>query len=542
MKHRPAVVRRAALLAAVALSTVALAPARAADPEAAADAPLLLAASVTSIDAVNALVADIVGAPTDPARLTTGLGGLVGSFGLGLEADDLATDRPIYVRAGLVGGVSSGLLAVPVKDGHLSVAEMKQAGAEAVAGSDDTVANAGHAYYGRRTGGYLLAAKSAEAATGAAVSADLGSLPKPAGADAVPFPAGAAGTVLTVSTDVAAVRRVVPHFADAMRAFRQSMANQLANLPESDRQAQQVGQNLVLDLVDHQLDRLDLAVMATPADVRLAMVAMPNRLAAPRPCARPAFPAGCVGRVDFDYADREQSRWMARCFKQLVDLQGASADEETKAGLAVMMPAAELFTVADAVSISARFDAANRPVVYVVERFDDAAEAAAYPAKLRKLADQVRDTFNAHHIAGPGDEVKVSTYEQDGKTVTRLYLGTPDDGGCVDAVQDGPVVRLAMSAGADHHLGELLSAGPDQGQLTKVCEATVDVAAAARLATLVPDSPLAKLDDAAKKQLAAVFAGQTAAFSVTPVGPTLRIDLTVPKQMLKNLYGLSQGG
>ena len=529
--HRTAVLLAAAV-AAVTLSAHRVPAADDAAPAADAATPVVVGSlGVASITDLVKLIDDTAGQGTG-AMAKSMLDRAKQAAPIDIQlGEDQRIGMAFYAGGGLTARQSV-VAAIPLKEGSVTADQIKGLGAQPVDGAADLLTIPNADVYVKRTAGYVLMAPSDKAVKDVKEAAVVAGFTTPPG----PFSMEKAGSLLVGTIDLAAIRKAAPAaYADAIeKVKRQAEATAAADgQGNADREAgRRVGQQMLLSAIEH-LQQGAMSLSTDAEAVRLSFAVTPGQFDAPRPRGKPGFPDGCVGRVDFTYANAAQAAWMADSAGWLsTNLTDVTAkDEKAAAGMAGLRHAASELFNGKALSVALRPAAAGKFVAYGIEEFDGEPDMAA---AVKHVADDVKGMApNPAAAAG----VTVEAYDEGAQHVIRLSINDPKDKdvACLDVAQSGHTVRMTIAADAEHHLADLMAAKPDVGQLTKPCEGSIDAGAMAQLAADAPGGALAGMDDATKGQIIAAFKGQQVTFDLVPAGPYAQMNLVAPRQMLQTL-------
>lgn len=416
------------------------------------------------------------------------------------------------------------IICVPVVAGAAPLANLRQGGAQAVAGHDDAVALAGLTF--RRSDAYLMFGGHQPSVVGLA----------PAEIDAS---VRDEGRLLSARLDVAAARAAAP------KAFERFLADSAARepLPTDPAAAagNQMGREAAMNFI-RGLDRIDVALAsggapaagaaaseAATLDVAVAPVAFKTP-AVPANLTRPAFPAGSVARLDWAYPAAEAVPAFKSGALRMMTAQKPAESPAHEAEATAMFDAIADLVIGDAVSIAYVPAAAGKPAVaYAVVRRTapgkslaqklDALEAAAAPIAARKQRPA---------------PFKRSTYDEGGTSVHRVEVLGDDDAKVVQTIDlvelDGRLLAAISADGGRHLVGPFATLRAEPGApLTHLAEAELDLP---KLKELLGELPPGTVPPAA----AAALAGLNAADRLTVVadgdGTTFKVRSTLPLNAL----------
>jgi hypothetical protein len=487
-----------------------------------ADEPAAIGSvAATNLDDLDALAKEL-SVPLPPFLTGPGIEGQFPFIGDG----NLDTKQPIGIV--FIGGdelemSQSAVISLPIKNGGAPLDKIKEMGAKNVEGKSDTVLADNNMPF-RRTQGSLMFGGTVDT---------IGTVNDKSLTKGAAFSLNDSLIVATV--DLATVRKVMPQkFAQFVKEMGEN-ANQDQPADDADKAGQEYGSKLVTDLVEKQLQRLDAAITQTDYTLSLKVAAAPVNVQAPNPTAyaKPAFPAGILCRVDLAYANQKDAQWSVAVIDKLIEVSKALDNAGLKPADAakvrkLVLKTVSQFAAADAMSLAVA-PSGDKVVVYAVNQYADTNDFAGAVKKLVTEAQSL-----AKSMQNDEEFVKVSEYDAGGKTVTRVSaLDTGKVVGCVDIVQVGNTVAMAFAADDGQHVADLLT-NRAQGNLTRLCEGSIDLAAVLDMASKMPDSPLAGMDDAQKKQIQHMFHGQKVTFGAQPTGDSIAIDLTLPKELIRN--------
>jgi hypothetical protein len=481
-------------------------PAGGPDEKNASPPPLVLSASVASLDAVSALVRDAAAAGADLPFLSPDFIEQRMPF---IGPGGLARNRPLGVLfyVGKEFDLERSLTFVlPVNPGKAEIKTFTDKGAQAVAGRTDLVTLEGVSF--RRTTDQFIFGQIPSAV--AAVREDVLTCTYP----------GPAGVLARVDFDVAAMKKYLP---ERCEAFFTDVAN--ANNPPA-----RAGADFIARLM-REVTRVGLSISriaddGVRLDVRVEPFAAPKDFPATARLRLPGFPAGTtIARADLAYPP-------ARALSRVTDALRAliAADD----GFTKLAPSQQEQVNAAASSFAALLlagDAGSLGVEAVNGQFvahwitHRAAAAIDLERDMKALVQQAAGVAKSAKAAKP-----LAMYESyaasDGAKVHRLVL--LNDGKreiYLDAIARDATVFMSI-AQTDGKFVERLLPLPSPGTASSLLGGWIDLDALTVSGVIPAEIKLAK--------------GQRLDWSAIPDGAALRIGIDVPKPLLQSLMKLLQ--
>lgn len=494
---------------------------RPAAPAPAAEPALVMSASVASIDKVAAFAKE-VGLGDLPFVSTKFIEDQMPFIGPG----GLAGDRPVGLLLYAGPGVDlekAATFVLPVNPGKAELKTFLDGGAKPVDGRTDLVTLEGLGF--RRTADLFVFGQMPSAV--AAVREDALSAAY----------AGGGETLARVDLDVAAVKRAIPERYEQFFAT----LNDPGRGRGENNEVEQAAAGLVVRPM-RAVDRLALTlVRAEGGKLRVGLVAVPFPLPQDPPAkfVRPHFPKATLFRADLAYPPAKAFARLTETVGQLIDLDPAFAarpKSEQELIHALSGELMKLLFAGEAGSLGVEVVAGN-PVVYWVTR-----HSAGAPPDLEAAAKSVAARAQAVEKISKGARHRLVTYaryalggEQGAAAETmaeRLVLF--DDGKPVlylDAVRRNATLLMALAPNDGRYVERLLPL-KDAGEAAALASGWLDLSAFAA-ANLLPDAKESGLGETAVKELKRAVQGQRLAWTISPDGGALRVDLDVPAELLK---------
>ena len=487
----------------VAAATLALAAA--ARPAAAGEAAQVASLWLGSEAAVKS-AAEQAGAPLPPMVSVAALEQFLGQALPSIQSGDVRTDAPLgllVVAGGGLNGQQQVGLALPLKAGAVPLDKVANATKTDAA---DTVGVTGGPFV-RRTADYLVAGYSQPVVAKLDVAAQSAAM-RPA-AD------GSRTPVVSLSVDVAAIRRAVP---DQFQAAMDQMRRQADSDPDpSQRAARKYGLNGY-----ETFDQFSLSVDQVPAGWQATVGAQPFPTGHVGSYPRPGLPVTIAARVDVQVTAAEVLPYL----KQIAAVSADAGEGDVTAELvtATLLGDAESYGV----GLTAPGEA-GKPVLYVVTQRTQNGDLAAELAKVKADAAGLKPAAAASYVpatyTGGGGQLvyRFTSKEKDG---TKIYLDVTARGG----------LRYATLTPADAHLVDaLVTARPEAGAFDTPASGWVEPGKLPDVAAAV-----ASMHDAAdampadqRQRLAALFGSSRVTFVAKPSNRGVSLVADVPLAVVK---------
>ena len=364
-----------------------------------------------------------------------------------------------------------------------------------------------------------------------------------------PTPAAVNAVNLDAFADAVKGGDALVKFSADLKAVRQSMPDQykqMLDMMSSGAGADKAATIAPILKSFETLDRFWVSLDNGEKGIRLAFTATPFKLPAVTAANKAGMPPGVLARLDYGvsivdvYPAAKDS--LASLSKSAQDdptaNKGKPFTDEQKKQIGSVLSKISTLVLEPAVNSVGVEMIAGEPVVYIAQHWSK-------PMDVPKEVQQLVATFNTiQKDADPTHTVELQTYQSDGAHVLRVFMDTAKPTGHLDIVQKGDDVFITFCPNAYRYIHKLM-ASKDEGPITAVYSAWLDLEKLAIALGAGPNAPLSGMPADKRKQLVDLLQGQKIEVSSSSEGDAASIELTVGKGLVQNapklaaLFGLT---